>query len=134
MSNTSEINLYYRREDLESYNTLTFTPLFSDLQFNNIIGGLNVATNLLQYYKGIELNTFYSGILYFYLDNNETKKKDSISAVFTAFNDSTKNILEPGFFTYQIIAGEGKYQGASGKVYIYNDEKLIRSVKIVVNY
>jgi hypothetical protein len=134
MSNTSEINVYYRREDIESYNTLNFTPLFSDLQFNNIIGGLNVATNLLQYYKGIELNTFYSGILYFYLDNNETKKKDSISAVLTTFNDSTKTILEPGFFIYQIIAGEGKYQGASGKVYIYNDEKLIRSVKIVVNY
>ena len=134
MSNTSEFSVYYRRTDIQSYNTLNFTPLFSDLQFNNIIGQLNVGTNLAQYYQGINLETFYSGILYFYLDNNETKEKDSISAVITTFNESTKTIIEPGFFIFQIIAGEGKYQGASGKVYIYNDENLTRYVKIVVNY
>ena len=32
------------------------------------------------------------------------------------------------------IQGEGKYQGASGKVYVYNDENLTRSVKIIVHY
>jgi hypothetical protein len=134
MSNTSEINVYYRRTDIQSYNTLNFTPLFSDLQFNNIVGQLNVGTNLAQYSEGINLETFYSGILYFYLDNNKTKEKDSISAVITTFNESTKTIIESGFFIFQIIAGEGKYQGASGKVYIYNDENLTRSVKIVVHY
>ena len=33
MSNTSEINVYYRREDIQSYNTLNtlnFIQLFSD--------------------------------------------------------------------------------------------------------
>ena len=134
MSNTSEINLYYRRTDIQSYNTLNLTPLFSDLQFNNIVGQLNVGTNLVQFSKGIKLDTFYSGILYFYLDNNEKDEKDSITAVSTVFNESTKTIVEPGFFILQIIAGQGKYEGASGKVYIYNDENLTRYVKIIVNY
>ena len=134
MSNTSEINVYYRKEDIQTYNTLELVPLFSDLQFNNIIGELNAANNLVQYSKGIELDTFLSSIFYFYLDNNETKKKDSITAVLTTFNGSTKTILEPGFFVLQIIAGEGQYQGASGTVYITVDENLIRYVKIIVHY
>lgn len=83
MSNTSEISIYYRRTDIQSYNILNFTPLFSDLQFNNIIGQLNLATNLVQYYQGIDLETFLPSILYFYLDNNETKEKDSISTIIT---------------------------------------------------
>ena len=134
MSNTSEINVYYRKEDIQTYNTLELVPLFSDLQFNNIIGELNAANNLVQYSKGIELDTFLSSIFYFYLDNNETQKKDSITAVFTTFNGSTKTILDPGFFVLQIIAGEGKYQGASGTVYITVDENSIRNYKIVVHY
>ncbi len=134
MSNTSEINVYYRREDIQTYNTLQLATLFSDLQFNNIIGQLNGANNLVEYYQENELNTFYSGIAYFYLDNNETNKKDSITAVLTTFNGSTKTIFDPGFFVCQIIAGEGKYQGASGTVYITVDENLIRYVKIIVHY
>ena len=113
---------------------MNFTPLFSDLQFNNIIGQINGQNILVQYYKGIELDSFYSGIQYFYLDNNETNKKDSITAVLTTFNGSAKTILKPGFFELQIIAGEGKYQGASGTVYITVDENLIRYVKIIVHY
>ncbi len=134
MSNTSEIILYYRREDIQTYNTIEIVPLFSDLQFNNIVGQSIGANNLVEYYKGIELDTFYSGIVYFYLNNNETQKKNSITAVLTTFNGSTKTIFEPGFFVLQIIAGDGKYQGASGTVYVSVDENLIRSVKIVVHY
>jgi hypothetical protein len=134
MSNTSEISVYYRITDIQSYNTLNFTPLFSDLQFNNIIGQLNLATNLVQYSEGIDLDTFLSSILYFYLDNNETNQKDSITAVFTGFNSSTKTFINPGFFIFQIIAGQGKYQGASGTVYVYNDENLNRYFKIIVHY
>ena len=134
MVNTEEINVYFRRTDIATYNTLGFVSLFSDLQFNNIVGQLNSATNLVQYSEGNDLNTFNSKIFYIYLDNNVTNKKDSITAVFTGFDVTTKIILNPGFFTYQIIAGEGKYQGASGTVYVYVDENLIRYVKIIVNY
>ena len=134
MSHTEEINVYFRRTDIQAYNTLIFAPLFSDLQFNNIIGQLNGATNLVQYSDGIELNTFLSAISYFYLDNNKTNKKDSITAVITTYNGTTKIIIEPGFFIFQIIAGEGKYQGASGTVFLYVDENLIRHYKIIVNY
>jgi hypothetical protein len=134
MSNTSEISVYYRITDIQSYNTLNFTPLFSDLQFNNIVGQLNLATNLVQYSEGINLDTFLSSILYFYLDNKETNKKDSITAVYTGFDASTKTFINPGFFIFQIIAGQGKYQGASGTVYVYNDENLTRYFKIIVHY
>ena len=134
MSKTSEIIFYYRRTDTQTYNNLFFAPLFSDLQFNNIIGQINSANNIVQYNEGIELNTFDSKITYFYLDNNETNKKDSITASLTTYNASAKQILNPGFFLFQIIAGEGKYQGASGTIYLYIDENFIRYFKIIVNY
>ena len=134
MSNTSEINVYYRRADIQSYNTLNITPLFSDLQFNNIIGQLNLATNVIEYSEGIELNSFLSSTLYFYLDNKETNQKDSITTVFTGYNASTKTFINSGYFIFDIIAGQGKYLGASGKVYVYIDENLTRYFKIIVHY
>ena len=134
MSNTSEISVYYRITDIQSYNTLNFTPLFSDLQFNNIVGQLNLATNLVQYSEGINLDTFLSSILYFYLDNKETNQKDTITVVLNTYNGSTKSFINPGFFICQIIAGQGKYQGASGTAYIYVDENLTRYFKIIVHY
>ena len=134
MAHKEEINFYYRRTDIQVYNTLNFAPLFSDLQFNNIIGQLNSANNLVVYSEENELNTFLSSIWYFYLDNNVTNKKDSITMNLTGYNASVKSILDPGFFIFQIIAGEGKYQGASGKVYLYIDKNLIRYFKIIVNY
>ena len=134
MAHKEEINFYYRRTDIQVYNTLNFAPLFSDLQFNNIIGQLNSANNLVVYSEENELNTFLSSIWYFYLDNNITNKKDSITGILTAYNESKKTILNSGFFIYQVIAGEGKYQGASGTIYIYIDENSIRYYKIIVNY
>ena len=89
---------------------------------------------MVQYSEGIELNTFQSGLIYIYLDNNITNKKDSITGILTAYNESKKTILNSGFFIYQVIAGEGKYQGASGTIYIYIDENSIRYYKIIVNY
>ena len=76
------------------------------------------------------METFLSSILYFYLDNNETGKKDTLTAVFTGYDSSTKTFINTGFFIFQIIAGSGKYQGASGTVYVYNDENLTRSFNI----
>jgi hypothetical protein len=134
MSKTSEINLYCRRTDIQSYNTLNFTPLFSDLQFNNIVGQVNAGTNLAQFSEGNDLETYLSAILYFYLDNKETNQKDTITVVLNTYNGSTKSFINPGFFICQIIAGQGKYQGASGTAYIYVDENLTRYFKIIVHY
>jgi hypothetical protein len=134
MSKTSEISVFCRRNDIQSYNNLNVTPLYSDLQFNNIVGQVIAGTNLTQYSEGNDLETYLSAILYFYLDNKETNQKDTITVVLNTYNGSTKSFINPGFFICQIIAGQGKYQGASGEAYIYVDEKLTRYFKIIVHY
>ena len=134
MSNTAEISVFYRRTDIQSYNNLNVIPLYSDLQFNNIVGQLDGANNFSQYSEGNNLETYLSVILYFYLDNNVTNQKDTITAVLTTYNGSSKSFINPGFYLCQIIAGQGKYQGASGTVYFYVDENLTRYIKIIVNY
>ena len=58
MSNTAEISVFYRRTDIQSYNNLNEIPLFSDLQFNNIVGQLDGANNFSQYSEGNNLETY----------------------------------------------------------------------------
>ena len=50
------------------------------------------------------------------------------------YNNSINGRLEEGFFEFDILGGSGKYFNATGKVYIYVDERKVRNVKLVINH
>ena len=126
----SIIELFYRESDLETYNNIQNTNLYSNVTFDNIVGNAIYQINSVEKYDGQKFNTFDIEYSIFYLNNNE----DTIFFNIAIYNKSTRNRLHnETFHTFQILGGSGKYNGATGNVYYYVDKNAIRNVKVVIN-
>ena len=123
--------LYYRNEDLNQTGNIETTALYSDEIFTNIIGYAIYNVTLFENeLLNINIDIEYSN---FILDINE-KETSSIFFNIALNNNSKYGRLNDGFYEFDILGGSGKYFNATGKVYIYVDERKVRNVKLVINH
>ena len=123
--------LYYRDEDLNQTGNIQTTPLYSDEIFTNIVGyGVYDILLIKNVLLDNNIDIQYSNLM---LDIKE-EMTSSILFNIAIYNNSINGRLEEGFFEFDILGGSGKYFNATGKVYIYVDERKVRNVKLVINH
>jgi hypothetical protein len=131
------IDLVYKVEDLEIFNNVDTINLYPNTSFNNVVGKAVFNYNLINNnFNGTNFQTLYIDNVTFFLniktdiDNNT----DSIFFTVSLYNNSNgRYILPDKLYTFQILGGSGKYNGATGNVYLYADINGTRYVKIILN-
>jgi hypothetical protein len=131
MSNTEIIKFWYRFSDIIQFNNIQNIDAYSDKLFLNPTVKIIELLAQVDYFIENKLDNFSVEYVTYYLND---KKQDCIYVQYSLYNASIKSRFTPGYYIYPIINGSGKYIGASGKVYIYVGEDLIRNVVLEVIY
>ena len=131
MSNTEIIKFWYRFSDIKQFNNIQNIDAYSDQLFINPTIKIIELLAQVDYYIENNLDNFSIEYVTYFLDD---KKEDCIYVQYSLYNASIKSRFKPGYYIFPIINGSGKYIGASGKVYIYVGEDLIRNVVLEVIY
>jgi hypothetical protein len=132
------IDLVYKIDNINVYNNIETTDLYSNQTCKNIIGKAVFNLNLIKIFNGTNFETIYTDNVTFFLNNNNNNNNnnnpDSILFTVSLFNNTNgQYILPDTLYTFQILGGSGKYNGATGNVYIYADISGTRYVKIIIN-
>ena len=131
MSNTEIIKFWYRFSDIIQFNNIQNIDAYSDKLFINPTVKIIELLAQVDYYIENNLDNFSIEYVTYFLDD---KKEDCIYVQYSLYNASIKSRFKPGYYIFPIINGSGKYIGASGKVYIYVGEDLIRNVVLEIIY
>ena len=131
MSNSEIIKFWYRFNDIIQVNNIQNINAYSDKLFVNPTVKIIELLAQVDYYIENKLDNFSIEYVTYLLGNN---KQDCIYVQYSLFDQSVKSRFKPGYYIFPIINGSGKYIGASGKVYIYVGEDLIRNVVLEVIY
>jgi hypothetical protein len=131
MSNTEIIKFWYRFSDIIQFNNIQNIDAYSDKLFINPTVKIIELLAQVDYYIENKLDNFSIEYVTYLLGDN---KQDCIYVQYSLFDQSVKSRFKPGYYIFPIINGSGKYIGASGKVYIYVGEDLIRNVVLEVIY
>ena len=131
MSNTEIIKFWYRFNDIIQVNNIQNINAYSDKLFVNPTVKIIELLAQVDYYIENKLDNFSIEYVTYLLGDN---KQDCIYVQYSLFDQSVKSRFKPGYYIFPIINGSGKYIGASGKVYIYVGEDLIRNVVLEVIY
>ena len=119
------LTFYYRSTDLNQYQNIQQTNLYAEKIGNNILG--SAIYNLLTTVNTSTQNIDIESVTYFIGDNG----KDCIFFNYSLLNTSVGNKFTEGFYEFEISGGQGLYKGATGAVYIYVDNTLQRTVKVI---
>lgn len=131
MSNTEIIKFWYRFSDIKQFNNIQNIDAYSDQLFINPTIKIIELLAQVDYYIENNLDNFSIEYVTYFLDD---KKEDCIYVQYSLYNASIKSRFKPGYYIFPIINGSGKYLGASGKVYIYVGEDLIRNFVLEIIY
>jgi hypothetical protein len=131
MSNTEIIKFWYRFSDIKQFNNIQNIDAYSDQLFINPTVKIIELLAQVDYYIENNLDNFSIEYVTYFLDD---KKEDCIYVQYSLYNASIKSRFKPGYYIFPIINGSGKYLGASGKVYIYVGEDLIRNFVLEIIY
>ena len=131
MSNTEIVKFWYRFSDIIQFNNIQNIDAYSDKLFINPTVKIIELLAQVDYYIENKLDNFSIEYVTYLLGDN---KQDCIYVQYSLFDQSVKSRFKPGYYIFPIINGSGKYIGASGKVYIYVGEDLIRNVVLEVIY
>ena len=131
MSNTEIIKFWYRFSDIKQFNNVQNIDAYSDKLFLNPTVKIIELLAQVDYFIENKLDNFSVEYVTYYLNDN---KQDCIFVQYSLYNASIKSRFTPGYYIYPIINGSGKYIGASGKVYIYVGEDLIRNFVLEIIY
>lgn len=131
MSNSEIIKFWYRFNDIIQVNNIQNINAYSDKLFVNPTVKIIELLAQVDYYIENKLDNFSIEYVTYLLGDN---KQDCIYVQYSLFDQSVKSRFKPGYYIFPIINGSGKYLGASGKVYIYVGEDLIRNVVLEIIY
>jgi hypothetical protein len=131
MSNTEIIKFWYRFSDIKQFNNVQNIDAYSDKLFLNPTVKIIELLAQVDYYIENKLDNFSIEYVTYLLGDT---KEDCIFVQYSLYNASIKSRFKPGYYIFPIINGSGKYIGASGKVYIYVGEDLIRNVVLEIIY
>ena len=131
MSNTEIIKFWYRFSDIKQFNNIQNIDAYSDQLFINPTIKIIELLAQVDYYIENNLDNFSIEYVTYLLGD---AKEDCIIAQYSLYNASIKSRFKPGYYIFPIINGSGKYIGASGKVYIYVGEDLIRNFVLEIIY
>ena len=131
MSNTEIIKFWYRFNDIKQFNNVQNIDAYSDKLFLNPTVKIIELLAQVDYYIENNIDNFSIEYVTYLLGDT---KEDSIYTQYSLYNKSIKSIFKPGYYIFPIINGTGKYINASGKVYIYVGEDLIRNVVLEIIY
>lgn len=129
MTNTEIIKCWFRFSDIKQFNNIQNIDAFSDKLFLNPTVKLIVFLAQVDYFIEDKLDNFSVEYVTFFLGDT---KNDTIFFQSPLYNASIKSRFKPGYYIFPIINGTGKYLGASGKVYVYVGEDLIRNVVLEI--
>ena len=131
MSNTEIIKFWYRFSDIKQFNNIQNIDAYSDQLFINPTIKIIELLAQVDYYIENNLDNFSIEYVTYFLDDN---KENCVYVQYSLYNASIKSRFKPGYYIFPIINGSGKYIGASGKVYIYVGEDLIRNFVLEIIY
>ena len=131
MSNTEIIKFWYRFSDIKQFNNVQNIDAYSDELFVNPTVKIIELLAQVDYYIEDKLDNYSIEYVTYLLGE---KKEDCVYVQYSLYNASIKSKFKPGFYTFPIINGSGKYIGASGKVFIFVGEDLIRNVVLEIIY
>jgi len=130
------IKCYYRPTDLTQYQNLQETILFGSTLFNDPIGNGFYILSLYQLFKQNQKNIFdIENGVYYFDDPNDLRKKHCIYFIFSAYDSSINDTLNPNTdLTFQILGGSGKYLGATGTINFITDTNNVRHITLDIFY
>ena len=130
MTQKEELSFYYRISDIVLFNNISKTNLYSNLTFSTPVGTAISNATIINEYGLLDLilnNKVIEDITYFLKDG-------CIFYTSSLENEDIDNIPAESYYIFNITGGSVKYINATGKVYFYVDDNLIRYVKIFIEY
>ena len=126
---TDNIDIFYRNSDLTTTNNVQSSDLYSSTLFDTVIGKVIADINISDFFNCSSYDTYSNTSVVYYL-----KEDSSIFYKICLQNKHNGDRLLPGFFIFKILGGCGKYVNATGNVYVYISDDLVRNIKLIIDY